>query len=84
MKDGQNLKKNKVKLTNNTKQMKLTIKELIILIIIFISTSTMVYISYKLGYSNRANDINIRITQFPNNQEECFTREEVDSFIYGK
>lgn len=43
----------------------------------------MLFIVYQFGYYKRADDINARIMEFPNNQEECFTRQEVDSFIYG-
>lgn len=57
---------------------------IIIIIAIVIIMLGTIYISFTWGYSQRANDINIRITQFPNNQEECFTREEVDNFIYGE
>lgn len=57
-----------------------TIRGIIIIFLIMV----LVCVVYNLGYYKRANDINLRINHAENNQEECFTREEVDFFIYGE
>lgn len=39
--------------------------------------------TYMAGYYKRANDMTKRINTIENMDEGCFTREEVDYFIYG-
>ncbi len=39
---------------------------------------------YMWGYNARANDVEHRIIGYDDQSEECFTRDEVDYFIYGK
>lgn len=61
-----------------------TSKEIERIVIIIILLILLIITIYNVGYYKRANDINVRIINTPNNQEECFTREEIDFFIYGE
>ena len=42
------------------------------------------YTSYMWGYNERANDAEHRILGYDDQSEQCYTRDEVDYFIYGK
>ncbi len=43
-----------------------------------------IYCAYMWGYNARANDTEHRILGYDDQSEGCFTRDEVDYFIYGK
>lgn len=45
--------------------------------------SIFMFVVFLCGYYYKTQEINTRIVNYPNNQEECFTRQEVDEFIYG-
>lgn len=52
-------------------------------IIIFVLCIALSVCTFFLGASCKLRTINERIQAYPNNQEECFTRKEVDTFLYG-
>jgi len=54
----------------------------IFVIVLFIVS--IMYGFYMWGYNARANDAEHRILGYDDQSEGCFTREEVDYFIYGK
>lgn len=51
---------------------------------IMLGLIVIAYASYMWGYEARANDAEHRILGYDDQSEECFTRDEVDYFIYGK
>lgn len=52
-------------------------------IVLIIMLFGLMYCMYLLGYHQTTSEISKRMHQFDNKGEECYTREEVDSFIYG-
>ena len=54
------------------------------LVIILVTIGIMCYASYMWGYEARANDAEHRILGYDDQSEQCYTRDEVDYFIYGK
>lgn len=58
-------------------------REFIILIIVILCLIGLMICMYCWGYSQCTSNINQRMHAFDDKGEECYTREEVDSFIYG-
>jgi hypothetical protein len=54
------------------------------LVLFVLSIVGGMYCAYMWGYNSRANDAEHRILGYDDQSEECFTRDEVDYFIYGK
>lgn len=52
--------------------------------VVLVLIVAMMYAFYMWGYNARANDAEHRILGYDDQSEECFTRDEVDYFIYGK
>jgi hypothetical protein len=53
------------------------------IIVMILIISAMMASFYMWGYNARANDIQGRMVDYDNKSEECFTRNELDYFIYG-
>lgn len=58
-------------------------KSLINVILFFIFILAGMVAMYILGYNQCTINVADRMHQYDDKGEECYTREEVDSFIYG-
>lgn len=52
--------------------------------LIIVLTAALMWAMYMLGYNHRGEDINYRLHMSENNDEGCFSREEVGYFIFGE